>query len=71
MKNDLETPKGNDLQISGENDLQTGKLPNSMKTSQNRTDEKGSQTASDFAKKRIPKSRKHKTMAFITAFKRF
>ena len=41
-----------------------------MKASQNRTDEKGLQTAFDSAKKRIPKFWKHKTMVFITAFER-
>ena len=47
------------------NNLQTKKLSNSMKTSQNKTNEKKFQTASDFAKKRISKFWKHKTIHCI------
>ena len=42
-----------------------------MRASQNKTDEKRFQTTSDFAKKRIPKFQKHKTMTLITAFEKF
>ena len=70
IKSDLKVPKGNDLQISGKNDLQTEKLSNLIKTSENKADEKGSQTASDFAKKRIPKFQKYKTIALIATFEK-
>ena len=55
-KGDLKTPKRNDLQISKKNDLQTKKLSNSMRTSQNKTNEKKPQIAFDFTKKKISKS---------------
>ena len=56
MKGDLKAPKEDDLQIPEGNDLQTKELPNSVKASQNKADEKKPQIASDFAKKKIPKS---------------
>ena len=70
MKSDLEVPKENDLQTPKRDDLQTEELSNSMKAPQNRADERGLQTASDFARKRIPKFQKHKTMAPTAASER-
>ena len=70
IKGDLEASKRNDLQIPGGNDLQTRELPNSIRASQNKANEKEFQIAFDFAKKRIPKFWKHKTMAFTAAFEK-
>ena len=50
--------------------MQTEKLPNLIKTPENKADEEESQTASDFARKRIPKSQKDKMMALIAAFEK-
>ena len=42
-----------------------------MKTLKNRTNEKKSQTAFDFTKKKISKSQRHKTVTFIATFEKF
>ena len=70
MKGDLSAPIGNDLQTPRGNNLQTEKLPNLIKASQNRMNEKALQTTFDSAKKKIPKIRKHKTVAPIAAFEK-
>ena len=70
MKGDLEIPRENDLQTSEGDDLQTGKLPNLVKAPENKADEGESQAAPDFARERIPKSRRHKTMAPTAASER-
>ena len=70
MKSDLKAPRRNNLQIPEKNDLQTGEPPNLMKAPENRADEGGPQAASDFAKERIPKFRRHKTVAPTATFEK-
>ena len=68
--NDLQTPRGDDLQIPEKDDLQTEELPNLVKAFENRADEGGPQAAPDFAKERIPKSQRNKTVAPTAAFEK-
>ena len=58
------------MEISEGNDLQTEELPNLMGTPENRADEEGSQAASDSARERISKSRRHKMVAPTAAFEK-
>ena len=53
IKNNLKILKKTDLQTSRKNDLQTKKLPNLMKTPENRANKKGFQAAFDSAKKKF------------------
>ena len=67
---DLQAPEGDDLQTPGGNDLQAGELPNLVGAPQNRVDEGAPQATPDTARERIPKSRRHKTVAPTAASER-
>ena len=67
---DLLTSKGDDLQTPRGNNLQAGELPNLVGAPQNRVDEGASQATLDSAKERIPKTRRHKTVAPTATFEK-
>ena len=69
-KADLPTSVGNDLQAPGGDDLQAEELPNLVRASENRANEGGPQAAFDFARERISKFRRHKTVTPIAAFEK-